>query len=160
MPKNIINKNLTIYLTKNIFTQNKLMIIISLKLGWLLFPLQGSRNLQLEPILFGFNRLYKYFFKIKGFGYKWKYVLMLKKKHQSIYFKLGFTHRISLILKKDCKCKLKKKRLILKHRSNTFLRNKLNLLFFLYKTHLYNKKGIYLRGTKFKLKISKKKSKF
>ena len=158
MYHNSLNKNLVIYKTKNL-TQS-LLIILSLNLGWLIYPLQQYNNNQLESILFGFSKLYKFFFKLKGFGYKWKYILNLKKSKQNIFFKLGFTHRIALYIKTNLKIKLKKRRAIIKHRCYTYLRNKLNFLFFLYKTYLYNKKGIYIRGTKFRLKVSKKKSKF
>ena len=157
---NLINKNLIIYTIKNLNTQKNYLLILTLKLGWLLLPLRINKNLQLNKIIFGYNRLYKFFFKLKGFGYKWKYCPQLNNKKQIIQLKIGYTHRVTIILKNNCKSKLKRRRLILKHRCYTYLRNNLNLLFFLYKTYLYNKKGIYLRGTKFKLKISKKKSKF
>ncbi len=160
MQRNLINKNLIIYKVINIFNYNQFLIIIAFNLGWFILPLKYVGNKQIESILFGYTRLYKFFFKLKGFGYKWKYFLNLKKQKQTIFLKLGFTHRISVIFQKNGICKLKKRRLIIKHRSYTYMRNKLNFLFFLYKTHLYNKKGIYLRGTQFKLKLSKKKSKF
>lgn len=160
MEKNIINKNLILYSIKNLYKLEEFLILISINLGWILFPLKVNNNKKLEPILFGYNRLYKFFFKLKGFGFKWKYNLNLQKHKQTIYLKLGFTHRLALITKNNSKYKLKKKRLIIRNRSYSYLRHNLYLLFFLYKTYLYNKKGIYLRGTKFKLKISKKKSKF
>jgi len=152
-----LNKNLTIYKSKGFYP---LLIIITLNQGWLLYPLTVFKNKPIESILFGFSKLYKFFFKMKGFGYKWKYLLHLKTQKQNVFFKVGFTHRISLLVSKNMKIKLKKRRFIVKHRSYTFLRTHLNFLFFLYKTYVYNKKGIYLRGTKYKLKISKKKSKF
>ena len=157
---NSLNKNLIIYNIKYINSTTTYLVFISLNLGWLLFPLIIQKNTQVESILFGYSRLYKFFFKLKGFGFKWKYMLRLKKEKQTLFLKLGFTHRLAFILQKNCKYLLKKRRLIIKHRSYGFLRNNLCLLFFLYKTYLYNKKGVYLRGTKFKLKISKKKSKF
>lgn len=160
MEKNNCNKNLIIYNIQNYDKTSSFLIIVSLKKGWIILPLKYNKNKQLDLLIFGYNKLYTFFFKLKGFGYKWKYLLKLKDKNRNIYFKLGFTHRISLIIIKNLKIKLKKRRLIIKSRSYLFIRNKLNLLFFLYKTYLYNKKGIYLRGTKFKLKISKKKSKF
>ncbi len=85
---------------------------------------------------------------------------MLKKLKETFFFKIGFTHKVALIIRKNFKLKLKKRRLIIKSRSYDFIRNQFNLFFFLYQTYLYNKKGIFLRGTQFKLKISKKKSKF
>lgn len=158
MKHNCLNKNLIIYKSKKKIDQY--LIIISLYLGWFIYPLKKQNNKNIEIILLGYNKLYKFFFKIKGFGYKWKKFLNLNKNKQNIFLKLGFTHRINIIIKKNLKIKLKKRRLIVKHRSYLFLRNSLKLLFFLYKTYLYNKKGIFLRGTKYTLKLSKKKSKF
>lgn len=158
MRHNYLNKTLSIYKCKK--ETHQILILISLNLGWCLYQLQNFSNKQLEPLLFGYSKLYKFFFKLKGFGYKWKYLLSLKKNKRNIFFKLGFTHRISLVVLNNLKIKLKKRRLVVKHRSISFLRDSLKFLFFLYKTYLYNKKGIYLRGTKYKLKISKKKSKF
>ena len=85
---------------------------------------------------------------------------MLNKQKEIIYLKLGFTHRLALIVKINSKYKLKKRRFTLKSRSYCYIRTHLNPLFFLYQKYLYNKKGIYIRGTEYKLKISKKKSKF
>lgn len=156
MSKNILNKNIIIYNNLN----NNILIFLSISLGWILVPIKKSHNIPLYSIILGFNKLYKFFFKLKGFGYKWKYNLHNEKNLHTIFFKLGFTHRISLVIKNNTKYRLNKKRFILKNRSIKFIRNNLNFLFFLYKSYIYNKKGIYLRGTKFKTKISKKKSKF
>lgn len=158
MNKNIINKNLIIYKIKTLLQTN--LLIISINLGWILLPINISKNISIDLILFGYTKLYKFFFKLKGFGYKWKYNLNQTTHSKTIFFKLGFTHRIALITKNSNKYKLKKKRFIIKGRSYSNIRNNLNFIFFLYKTYLYNKKGIYLRGTKYKTKISKKKSKF
>jgi hypothetical protein len=161
MGKNLLNKNLILYKFSNLaIIQQTYLILISVNNGWVLIPLLQKKNLLLENIIFGFNRLYKFFFKIKGFGFKWKYQIGLNKKKQNIYFKVGYTHRISLIPANNSKYILKKRRFIVKNRSYKYIRNYLNLLFLLYKDYLYNKKGIYLRGTEFKLKLSKKKSKF
>ena len=160
MNKNIVNKNIIIYNNINVFSNNIFLIIISLRLGWSLIKLKQNNNLAINNLLYGYNKLYKFFFKLKGFGYKWKYNLNYNKKKNSVYLKLGFTHRISVIIKKNIKYKMNKKRFIIKSRSYTLVRNNLNFLFILFKKFLYNKKGIYLRGTKYKIKISKKKSKF
>lgn len=161
MTKNLLNKNLIIYKISIFWkTSNNFLILITPHNGWIIFPLYNSKNKQLESILFGYNRLYKFFFKVKGFGFKWKYQVALNKLHQTVFLKLGYTHKIALLPSKNHKYLLKKKRFIIKSRSYTYIRNNLNMLFLLYKTYLYNKKGIYLRGTKFKLKLSKKKSKF
>lgn len=160
MNKNIVNKNIIIYNNINVFSNNIFLIIISLRLGWSLIKLKQNNNLAINNLLYGYNKLYKFFFKLKGFGYKWKYNLNNNIKKNSIYLKLGFTHRISVIIKKNIKYKMNKKRFIIKSRSYKLVRNNLNFLFILFKKFLYNKKGIYLRGTKYKIKISKKKSKF
>ena len=129
MKHNCLNKNLIIYKSKKKIDQY--LIIISLYLGWFIYPLKKQNNKNIEIILLGYNKLYKFFFKIKGFGYKWKKFLNLNKNKQNIFLKLGFTHRINIIIKKNLKIKLKKRRLIVKHRSYLFLRNSLKLLFFL-----------------------------
>jgi hypothetical protein len=161
MGKNLLNKNLILYkFTNSCLTQQAYLVLISITKGWVVLPLSYNSNLQLECILFGYNRLFKFFFKIKGFGFKWKYQIGFKKKFQTIYFKLGYTHRLALLSNGNSKYILKKRRFIVKNRSYQYIRNYLNILFLLYKNYLYNKKGIYLRGTEFKLKLSKKKSKF
>lgn len=160
MNKNVINKNLIIYSAKNSEIKNNILLFMSINIGWGLINLNLKNNLYITNILFGYNKIYKFFFKMKGFGYKWKYNLSNRPKKINIYLKVGFTHRISIITKKNIKYKMNKKRFIIKSRSYNFIRNNLNFMFILFKSFLYNKKGIYLRGTKYKLKISKKKSKF
>lgn len=160
MKKNILNKNVTLYKIKQINTSNNYLILISLKLGWIMLPLTKMFNTHLNIISMGYLKIYKYHFKIKGFGFKWKYFWHFKRKKTTIYLKLGFTHRIAFLIIKNNKCKIKKKRLILINRSFMYLQKIFNILFFCYQTFLYNKKGIYLRGTRWKLKLSKKKSKF
>ncbi len=160
MKKNILNKNLVLYKIQQLNTKQHYLILISLQLGWILLSLKFFYNTQLNQIIFGYLRLYKAYFKIKGFGFKWKYFLHFKQKKSTIYLKLGLTHRISLLIGKNNKCIIKKKRFILMNRSYLQIRKIFHILFFCFQTFLYNKKGIYLRGTKWKLKLSKKKSKF
>lgn len=160
MHKNIINKNIVLYNVKNTTYQKNFVIFISVNLGWNMININQNKNIFLSNILFGYNKLYKFFFKIKGFGYKWKYNLNYINSKNSIFLKIGFTHRIAILIKKNVKYKMTKKRFIIKNRSYKFIRNNLNFIFILFKQFLYNKKGIFLRGTKYKIKISKKKSKF
>lgn len=160
MNENLLNKNLVLYKINQKNVQKKYIILISLKLGWILFPLVKYYNKQINTISHGYVRIYKNFFKIKGFGFKWKYFFHFKKQKSTIYLKLGLTHRLSFFISKNTKCKIKKKRLILISRSYNYLRMFFSILFFSFQTFLYNKKGIYLRGTQWKLKLSKKKSKF
>lgn len=160
MKKNIVNKNIILYKVTQITTNQIYCIIISLKLGWILWPLKTKNNYILNTTITGHLRIYKFHFKIKGFGFQWFYFWHFNKQKSTFYFKLGLTHRIALLIYKNTKCKTKKKRLILWHRSYFFLRQFFNLLFFSYKTFLYNKKGLFLRGTRWKLKLSKKKAKF
>ena len=159
MIKNNIKKSVIIYKIDTNSTFNYLLIL-SINKGWLLIPICTLYNKSTENILFGYIRLYKFNLKIKGFGFKWKYLITLKKVHTTIFFKLGFTHKILLLSKKNTNYFFKKQKFVIKNRSYIFLRNYLNIIFVLYKKNLYNKKGIYLKGTKFKLKLSKKKSKF
>lgn len=161
MNKNIINKNIVLYnIKKNKNTNDSLIMIISLNMGWNIFTLKSNRNMNISNILLGYTKMYKFFFKLKGFGFKWKYDLNLKTIFHNIFLKIGFTHRVSIIIDNNTKYKMTKKRFIIKNRSYRYIRNNLNFIFFFYKNFLYNKKGIYLRGTKYKTKISKKKSKF
>lgn len=155
MNKNTLANNLVIYKINPYH-----LLVLSINLGWILLPLHSYNNLKFENILWGYTKLYKFFFKLKGFGYKWKYNLKNDILNRNIFFKLGFTHRITLLLGINTKYKLKKKRFVIKSRSLKYLRENINFIYFLYKKYLYNKKGIYLRGTKFRVKISKKKSKF
>lgn len=137
------------------------LLIISINKGWLFLPLFIYKNNKIENILLGYIRLYKFSFRVKGFGFKWKFQQFKKyEKIKFIFLKVGFTHRIVLLVKSNSKYFLKKKKFVVLNRSYFFIRKYLNLLFFLYKSYLYNKKGFFLKGTKFILKLSKKKSKF
>ena len=156
--KNYLIKNVIIYKITTLSYFN-FLLTLSMNKGWIVTPLCPLYNKQIENILFGFIRLFQFNFKLKGFGFKWKYLISLKKQ-QLIFLKVGFTHKIVLLVKKDSKYELKKQKFLIKNRSYFFLRNYLNFLFILYKKNLYNKKGFYLKGTQFKLKLSKKKAKF
>ncbi len=160
MNKNILNKNIVLYKINHKNIQKHYLVLISLKLGWILIPLFEYYNKQITSIIPGYLRLYKKYFKIKGFGFKWKFFYHFKKQKSTVYLKLGLTHRLSFFISKNSKCKIKKKRLILINRSYSYIRIFFSILFFSFQTFLYNKKGIYLRGTQWKLKLSKKKSKF
>lgn len=160
MNKNTLNKNLILYNIKPCNQNFKILVVISFNLGWNIIKIKNNNNTIISNTLFGYSKLYKFFFKLKGFGFKWKYNLNPKNHLNTIFFKIGFTHRVAIIIKKNIKYKMTKKRFILKSRSYKYIRDNLNFIFFLYKNYLYNKKGIYLRGTKYKTKISKKKSKF
>jgi len=59
----------------------------------------------------------------------------------------------------DSKLKIKKKSLIIKSRINNLFA-RLKFLFYFFSNFLYYKKGIYLKGTTFTFKISKRKTKF
>ena len=156
--KNNIIKKVIIYKITTLSYFN-FILTLSINKGWIVTPLFYLYNKHIENILFGFIRLFKFNFKLKGFGFKWKYLINCKKQ-QLIFFKVGFTHKIILLIKKDSKYELKKQKILVKNRSYFFLRNYLNFLFILYKKNLYNKKGLYLKGTQFNLKLSKKKAKF
>jgi len=159
MNNNLLLKSLIIYKIKTNLLS--FLLILSINKGWIIFPLFFFCNKKLENILLGYVRLYKFSFKVKGFGFKWKFIQTAKiKKTQIIFLKVGFTHKVVLLVKKNNRYSLKKRKFILKNRSYRYIRNSLNLLFFLYKLYMYKKKGFYLKGTTFKLKLSKKKTKF
>jgi len=148
------------YKIHNSLNTNLYLIILSLKLGWFLFKLKKNKNQSSTIFFLGYLRLFKFNFKIKGFGFKWKYFLRLKTYKSTIYLKIGLTHRVALKIFSNNKCIIKKKRLTFFNRSYLYIRKNYHILFFCFQTFLYNKKGIYLKGTKFKQKLSKKKSKF
>ncbi|MBS1736529.1 MAG: hypothetical protein JSS98_07975 [Bacteroidetes bacterium] len=70
MNENILNKNIVIYKIHQKHIQQKCLILVSLKLGWVLFPIYKLYNKQINTILPGYLRLYKNYFKVKGFGFK------------------------------------------------------------------------------------------
>jgi len=152
--RKLIIKSLTNYKSKN------LVLFISVNKGWFISRF-NQYNSTLEALIFGYIRLYKLWFKLKGYGYKWKYLPISEKQNRFVlFFKLGLTHKIIFYLLINLKCKLRKKILTYKHRNTNFLRLKLQFFYYFYKRFLYNKKGIYIKGTYFLKKISKKKSKF
>jgi len=159
MNNNLLLKSLIMYKIKT--NLSSFLLILSINKGWTIFPLFFFSNKKLENLLFGYVRLYKFSFKVKGFGFKWKFIQTEKiKKTQIIFLKVGFTHKVVLLVKENSRYLLKKRKFILKNRSYNYIRNSLNLLFFLYRLYIYKKKGFYLKGTNFKLKLSKKKTKF
>lgn len=159
MNNNFLLKKLILYKIKN--NMSSFLLIISINKGWFFYPLFTYNNNKIQNLLLGYIRLFKFSFKVRGFGFKWKLQRTLtEKKTYFIYLKIGFTHKIVLLIKKNSKYLLKKRKFILKNRSLFYIRKYLNILFFLYKLYLYNKKGFYLKGINYKLKLSKKKAKF
>ena len=157
------------------FLQNKKLfgLVVSFSKGWGIFSFKKdyfllkenncysflyhrkSQFTLLSIFFLGFQRGYFYYLKLKGIGYKFT---MLK---DNIIFKFGFSHRIVYINYIDVYCKFFTKYLLfLESRSLWVLKKLLYDFFNIRKKNAYKKKGIFLKGCLFSIKISSKKSKF
>jgi len=103
-----LNK-ICLYKCSNFFDSSLLFIFISLGKGSFL-RCSNSQELSnvLQFLVFGYMRLYKLLFKIRGFGFKWKHNYLLSK-YSSLYLKLGFTHRLVILPNHNSIYKCKKK---------------------------------------------------
>jgi hypothetical protein len=124
--------------------------------GWAVLKNYNTKcNFNLQLTLFGLNRLWKFWFKIRGFGFKF---IKIK---EGITIKANFTHRILLLSMKNCKMSYNSKSLFnIQSRNIHHLWDSLFYLLFYYRNIVYKKLGVYLKGTLFKLKLAKKKLKF
>ena len=103
---------------------------------------------------FGFYKNYSLFLKIKGIGYKIISIGL------NLLIKLGFSHRILYLFKKNVRFFLNNKQSILiKSRSLSEIKNILFIFQKIRQVNTYKKKGIFIKGSIIKIKVSKKKSK-
>jgi ribosomal protein L6P/L9E len=92
--------------------------------------------------------------KFKGVGYK------IIKIGLNFLLKVGFSHRIVYLLKKNLRVNFYNKQLIkIESRSLSILKNCIYVFQKISKLNSYKKKGFFLRGSIIKIKINKKKSK-
>ena len=103
---------------------------------------------------FGLYRNYYVFFKLKGIGYK------LMKIGLNFSLKIGFSHRIIYLMKKNLRFSYYNKQLLkIESRSLSNLKNIIFIFQKIRKINCYKKKGLFLKGSIIKIKINKKKAK-
>jgi ribosomal protein L6P/L9E len=116
--------------------------------------LSKKYNFFLINFFFGLYRNYHIFLKFKGVGYK------VIKIGLNYLFKIGFSHRVIYLLKKNLRFNYYNKQLVkISSRSSTILKNCIFIFQKISKINSYKKKGFFLKGSILKIKINKKKSK-
>jgi ribosomal protein L6P/L9E len=154
------------------FKQNNFifLLVLSNLQGWgiLKFFIRGSffnkffsyyyniiNQANFSNFILGFYKNYICFLKLKGMGFK--SVIVTKK----LMFKLGYSHRIIYVFKKDLLLSYMQKYLF---RISTRALNLIKNVIYTYKKiklpSAYKIKGFFIKGSRFSLKISSKKSKF
>lgn len=121
-----------------------------------LFPTPNkTQTAWLEAILFGLHRGYFHYLQLKGMGFKF---IVAK---GNIVLKIGYNHRILFLLGKDIYVRYLSK-FLLKINCRSIDQLKWNIHSFLKtrKSNPYKKKGIFIKGSVIKLKLSSKKTKF
>lgn len=114
-----------------------------------------KKDNQENIFILGFYKNYTCFLKLKGMGFKTVTV------NKNLIFKLGCSHRILYILKKDALIVLEQKYLIqINTRSLNLIKNAIGILKSIKLPSPYKIKGIFIKGSCLILKISSKKSKF
>lgn len=104
--------------------------------------------------LFGLYKNYHIYFRLKGIGYK------IMKVSSNFMIKLGFSHRIIYLMKKNlCFSYQNKQSLKIESRSLFDLKNIIFNFQKIRKINSYKKKGIFLKGSIIQVKINKKKAK-
>jgi hypothetical protein len=121
-----------------------------------LFPAHDKSSINwLKSILFGFQKGYFQYIHLKGMGFKFIIVKNV------IIFKLGYSHRILFLSNVDTQVIYLSKYLIkIDCRSITQLKQIVHSFLKIRKKNAYKKKGIFIKGSIIKLKLSSKKSKF
>jgi ribosomal protein L6P/L9E len=104
--------------------------------------------------LFGLYKNYHIYFRLKGIGYK------MMKIGLNFLLKIGFSHRIIYLIKKNLRFSYQNKQLLkIESRSLFNLKNIIFIFQKIRKINCYKKKGIFLKGSMVKIKINKKKAK-
>ena len=159
----LLTNTLVIYLVKH--KTIAYLFILSSHFGWGLFKINKSdiscNRLKKSVIslwynqLFGLLRNYKMFYQFKGMGFK-IFVPSL-----GLIFKIGYSHRIFVAKHREVKYFfiIKKLLFIQSRNANTFM-NLIHWLRNLKHNSIYLKKGIYIKGFLYNLKMTSKKSKF
>jgi hypothetical protein len=118
---------------------------------------QYTKNIfnRFESLVFGFQRGYFQYVQLKGIGYKFILANLV------LSLKLGFSHRSLFINGLNLKCVFVTKYLL---KINSRSLNQLKKISFFFnktrKHNIYNKKGIFIKGSIIQTKLSSKKLKF
>jgi ribosomal protein L6P/L9E len=109
----------------------------------------------LESVFLGFQAGYTQYIVLKGMGFKFLRVKSL------IVLKIGYSHRIFFFITSNTCCLyLTKYILKVNCRSVTKLTRVINSFLATRKKSIYKKKGIFIKGSTYKVKLSSKKAKF
>jgi ribosomal protein L6P/L9E len=146
---------------------NSYLLTLSISRGWGILKLsqmQMRNSFQdcsvlryslLFNIFLGFHKNYYYYLKLKGMGFK------TAGNSLGVNFKLGYSHKLILLRIRDiCFFIMTKQLLRIVGKNSSFLDNLIASIVKLRKTTVYKKKGIFLKGSISKLKLTSKKSKF
>ena len=109
----------------------------------------------ISNLFLGFYRNYVYFLKLKGMGFKmlWHF--------GGIILKLGFSHRVLFIRQKEVLFTYLNRHLLkVEGRSLLFIKTILFKFMRVRIKSVYKKKGVFLKGSLVKFKVTSKKSKF
>jgi hypothetical protein len=108
-----------------------------------------------DSLVFGFQKGYFQYLQLKGMGYK--FILT----NNILALKVGYSHRILFMSSLNIRCIYVTKQLL---KINCRSLNQLKTVSFFFlkarKQNIYNKKGIFIKGSIFQTKLSSKKSKF
>ena len=119
------------------------------------FDYYYKKDTQVNIFILGFYKNYTCFLKLKGMGFKTVVV------NKNLIFKLGCSHRITYVLKKNVLVILEQKYLIqINTRSLNTIKNAISILKSIKIPSPYKIKGVFIKGSYISLKISSKKSKF
>jgi ribosomal protein L6P/L9E len=163
-----IPQELVVYCIKK--KKNYFLLCLSISQGWgftkicnrlssaesfkLLF-FSNAQTCFLFNMFLGFFRNYFYFLKLKGMGFK------MICHPLGIILKLGFSHRAFLIRRQELAFVwLNRHYLRIEGRSLILIKNSMFRFMALKKKSVYEKKGIFLKGSTLKFKVTSKKSKF
>jgi ribosomal protein L6P/L9E len=162
-----ITKELAVYCIKK--KKNYFLLYISISQGWGLTKINSKLFMPKFKFSFfskvhtcfffnvflGFFRNYFYFLKLRGMGFKFLYHSL------GIILKLGFSHRVFLVRQLEISfLYLSRRSFRLEGRSLTIIKDSLFRFMRLKTKSVYKKKGIFLKGSVLRLKITSKKSKF
>jgi hypothetical protein len=118
------------------------------------FHLFKIYNIFVINFLFGLYKNHHIFLRFKGIGYK------IMKIGLNFLLKIGFSHRIIYLMKKNVRFSYHNKQLLkIESRSLFNLKNIIFIFQKIRKINCYKMKGIFLKGSIVKIKINKKKIK-
>jgi len=152
----MISTPLMLYTIKNPVRKN--FIFLTSYIGWSFNSLiYGCSNWNLLNSLYNLSSLSLLFFKIKGFGFKFSKLNLIK----ILIIRANITNRILFFCNSNISFMLiNKRKVLLLSRNIHFLKASLFRFIFYFKKFKYKKLGVFMKGTIFNLKVSKKKKKF